>query len=153
VDPFATARRLLRWRDTLAMAGWRGEGKAPRLAALAGLMSACREGLPDRLQAVIAALARRSPDVETVELFSPRADLEPLWQRALGLLEQRGTRVAETRLAPASSAPGTDLAGARSGCFTPAGDGSLRLLRPAGVGGRERRQPSPRRAPAAGEVH
>ena len=132
VDPFATARRLLQWRDTLAMCGWRGAGKEPRLAALAALMATCAPGLPDRLQAIDDALARRSPDLESIELLSPRADLEPLWQRTLGALEQRGTRVVETPAVASPVRPGQDLAGAREDRFAPAGDGSLRLLRPAG---------------------
>jgi ATP-dependent helicase/nuclease subunit B len=133
VDPFATARRLLQWRDTLAMGGWCGDGRHPRLVALAGLMAGCASGLPDRLQAIHGAVAARSADLEQIELFTPRADLEPLWQRTLALLERRGTRVVETALVPSPAKPGTDLAGARSARFLPRGDGSLRLLRPAGT--------------------
>ncbi len=132
VDPFAAARRLLQWRDTLAMAGWRGEGKQPRLAALAGLTAGCAPGLPDRLHAIHEALSRRPADIQQVELFTPRTDLEPFWQRTLALLEQRGTRVTTTALAASASTPASDLAGARSNGFAPKGDGSLRLLRPAG---------------------
>lgn len=132
VDPFATARRLLQWRDTLAMGGWRGDGSQPRIAALATLMADCDPGLPDRLRAIHAALATRSGDIERVELLTPRTDVEPLWQRTFLLLERRGTRVLETPLPPAPATPGTDLAGARSGRFVPRGDGSLCLLRPAG---------------------
>ena len=132
VDPFATARRLLQWRDTMAMGGWRGEGTQPRLAALAALMVDCAPGLPDRLWAINGELARRSPGIESVELFLPRSDLEPLWQQTLSLLEQRGTRVLHTQLAASVPLPGTDLAGARSQRFNPTGDGTVRLLRPAG---------------------
>jgi ATP-dependent helicase/nuclease subunit B len=133
VDPFATARRLLHWRDILAMGNWRGNGKQPRLAALAGITAGCAPGLPDRLMAIHDGLAARSAGVDEVELFTPRADLEPLWQRTLTLLERRGTRIVETTLVPPLATPGTDLAGARSGRFSPKGDGSLRLLRPAGT--------------------
>lgn len=133
VDPFATARRLLEWRDTLAMGGWRGDGKEPRLAALAALTADSAPGLPGRLLAIHGALARRSPDLESVELFAPRGDLEPLWQRTLGLLEQRGTRVVETALTAAPTPAGTDLAAARAARFVPTGDGSLRLLRSNGT--------------------
>lgn len=132
VDPFATARRLIQWRDTLAMGGWREGGKEPRLAALAALTTASTSGLPDRLQAIHGALVRRSPDIESVELFIPRADFEPLWQRTLDLLEQRGTSVFDTVLMVAPTAAGTDLGGARAERFQPKGDGSLRLLRPIG---------------------
>jgi ATP-dependent helicase/nuclease subunit B len=132
VDPFATARRLLQWRDALAMSGWRGEGNEPRLAALARLTAGCAPGLPDRLRAIQEALGRRSPDIESIHLFTARADLEPLWQRTLHLLGERGAQVTEAPPAPSLAAPGTDLARARHDRFVPAGDGSLRLLRPAG---------------------
>lgn len=132
VDPFATARRLIQWRDTLAMGGWSGGGREPRLAALAELTADSPPGLPDRLKAIYGVLARRGADLESVELFAPREDLEPLWRRTLDLLEQRGTRVIETALAPAATPAGTDLAGARAERFRPTGDGTLRLLRPTG---------------------
>jgi ATP-dependent helicase/nuclease subunit B len=132
VDPFATARRLIEWRDTLAMGGWLGGGDEPRLAALAALTAGATPGLPDRLLAIHRALARRAPDIESVELFAPRGDFEPLWQRTLDLLEQRGTRVIETKLMAARTPAGTDLAGARAKRFQPKGDGSLRLLRATG---------------------
>lgn len=132
VDPFATARRLIEWRDTLAMGGWLGGGDEPRLAALAALAAGVAPGLPDRLRAIHRVLARRTPDIESVELFVPRGDFEPLWQRTFDLLEQRGTRIVETELKAAPTTAGTDLAGAREPRFRPKGDGSLRLLRAAG---------------------
>jgi len=132
VDPFGTARRLLEWRDALAMGGWRGAGLEPRLAALGALTADAAAGLPDRLQAVGELIPRRDPGIESVELLTPRTDFEPLWQRALAALEERGTRILETELAPASAPPGSDLAAARERGFKPRGDGSLRLLRPGG---------------------
>lgn len=131
-DPFAAARRLLEWSDTLAMGGWRGEGRAPRLAALGAVTAAALPGLPARLRALHEPLARRSPGLESVELLVPRADFEPLWQETLGLLERHGTRVAEVE-PPAAPAPaGSDLSASRGGRFLPKGDGTLRLLRPGG---------------------
>jgi len=132
VDPFATARRLLQWRDTLVMAGWSGTARGPRLAALASLPAADMPGLPDRLRAVQEALQRRAPAVERIELLTPRADLEWLWQRTFELLERRGTRVTEVDIAAAPAPDGSDLAVARAGRFKPNGDGTLLLLRPAG---------------------
>jgi len=134
LDPFATARRLIQWRDTLAMGGWLGGGTQPRLAALAALSGEVPAGLPDRLHAIHQALPRRATDIESVEMFSPRSDLEPLWQRTLDLLEQRGTRIIETTLTAVPTRAGTNLAAARGTRFKPKakGDGSLRLLRPAG---------------------
>jgi ATP-dependent helicase/nuclease subunit B len=132
VDPFATARRLLEWRDALSIGGWRGGGASPRLAALSAVAAAAVAGLPDRLLAVNDALGRRDPEIESVRLFESRDDLEPLWQRTLRLLEQRGTRIDDTPLVPAGASAGSDLAGARTGRFVPKGDRSLRLLRASG---------------------
>jgi hypothetical protein len=132
LDPFAAARRLLDWSDTLAMGGWRAEGRAPRLAALAALAAEALPGLPARLRALHEPLARRSPGLESVELLVPRGDLEPLWQRTLGSLEGHGTRVVETALPAAAGPAGSDLAAARGPKFRPRGDGTLRLLRPDG---------------------
>lgn len=132
VDPFATSRRLLHWRDTFAMAGWTGAGAQPRLAALAQLAAGAAPGMPDRLQAIHRVLQRRKPDIETVELFSPRGELELLWRRTLDLLEHGGTRIIETELTEVHTANGSDLKGARNRHFVPKGDGSLRLLRAAG---------------------
>jgi hypothetical protein len=83
LDPFATARRLIQWRDTLAMGGWLGGGKQSRLASLAALSADAPAGMPDRLHAIHDAMARHAVDIESVEMFSPRSDLEPLWQRTL----------------------------------------------------------------------
>lgn len=132
VDPFATARRLLHWRDTFAMAGWNGASTQPRMAALAKLVTDAAPGIPDRLQAIHRALERRNPDIETVSLLSPRGELELLWRRTLDLLEQRRTRIVETELTAVQAADGNDLKGARDKHFVPKGDGSLRLLREAG---------------------
>ena len=132
VDPFGTARQLLEWRDALAVAGWRGGGKEQRLAALSALTAEALPGLPDRLHVVNDALARRDPDVESVELLSPRSDLEPLWQRTLALLETHGTSVKEREPRPAPKQGDTDLAAVKAARFLPRGDGTLRLLRPVG---------------------
>ncbi|MEI6667527.1 MAG: PD-(D/E)XK nuclease family protein [Acidobacteriota bacterium] len=132
VDPFATARRLLTWRDTFAMAGWHGEGAQPRLAALAALTAAAAPGVPDRLRAIHNAMACRSADIDSVELYAPREELEPLWRRTFDVLERRGTRVIETALPSVQSANATDLSGAREKRFVPNGDGTLRLLRASG---------------------
>ena len=132
VDPFATARRLLEWRDTLVMGGWTGTAGGARLAALASLPAADVPGLPDRLRAVEEALHRRAPGVERIDVLTPRADLEWLWQRTLDLLERRGTCITELDLGTAPAPAGSDLAGARASRFKPSGDGSLILLRPAG---------------------
>lgn len=132
VDPFSTARRLLQWRDALVMGGWSGTAREARLAALATLPAAAVPGLADRLRNIFDALGRRRPDIESIELLTPRADLEWLWRQTLDRIEQRGTRVTERNLASAEAPAGSDLAGARAERFSPGGDGTLRLLRPAG---------------------
>ncbi len=131
VDPFGSARRLLEWRDLLAMAGWRGQAQHARLAALARATAATAAGLPDRIHAIIAALKRRGADVERVTLLVPASDFEPLWQRLFEALAKRGVLVAHAPLAPASA--NGDLAYARAAGFVPSGDGSLTLLRPSGT--------------------
>ena len=133
LDPFGAARRLLEWRDALALGGWRGDGREPRIAALGALTAGAAPGVPDRLRAILDLVPRRDLGVESVEMFSPRTDLEPLWQRVLAALEARGARIIETGLPMAPAPSGSDLAGARAPGFVPRGDGSLRILRPAGV--------------------
>lgn len=129
-DPFGSARRLLVWRDTLAMGGWNGEAREARLAALGALASHAAPGLPDRLAAILATLARRGPGIREVALGGPRADLAPAWRSVLEALERHGTHVG-TLARPEAAATG-DLAAARGASFAPAGDGTLTLLRPAG---------------------
>jgi ATP-dependent helicase/nuclease subunit B len=133
LDPFGTARRLLEWRDLLALGGWRGATRVPRLAALGALAAQAPPGEPDRIHAILARLGRHDPGLGSLELFSPRDDVEPLWRALFAALERRGTRIVETALPPAPAPAGGDLAGARARPFVPRGDGSLRLLRPPGV--------------------
>src|SRR4051812_48579806 len=72
IDPFQAALRLLRWRDALWMAGWRGEGVSDRLAGLATVTANVLPGIPDRLATVAAALAAgRGADVDVVEVLAP----------------------------------------------------------------------------------
>lgn len=130
VDAFGSARRLLDWRDQLAMAGWCGAGREPRLRALGEVVRTAAPGLPDRLVAIAAALERRSAHVDEVRLLAPAEEFDLLWRRIFAALERRGTRIESTPLA-AASAEG-DLAHARAIKFDPQGDGSLLLLRPAG---------------------
>jgi ATP-dependent helicase/nuclease subunit B len=132
VDPFATARRLLEWRDTLAMGGWRHDGTEPRLAQLGALMADAAPGIPDRLSAVAASLARRGTGVARLEMRSPRAELAPMWHQVLDRLQAQGTAIVDVPVQELHGADGRDVSAVRAGQFLPAGDGSLRLLRPAG---------------------
>ena len=129
-DPLGTCRRLLRDRDTLVLWGWQGEAASDRLAELWAVTSLALPGIPDRLLAVHAALAERATDIESIAARSPLAVLPPLWTRLFSQLASTGVAVTEELPTTASSTG--DLARARSAHFEPAGDGSLRLLRPHG---------------------
>lgn len=130
VDALATAAKLLADRDSLAMCGWRGEPASARLAALWAIAANMRPGEPDRLHAVLAALAHRRIELAAVELAEPIEAFPPLWREVLGAMERCGARVAEAGLTTAPARG--DLAAARVPGFVPAGDGSLQLVRPHG---------------------
>jgi ATP-dependent helicase/nuclease subunit B len=133
VDPFAAARRLLSWRDFLVLNGWRGQElpDAPRLTALAAVTQGCLPGFADRFLAVENALARRSGEIDSVSILVPAADLPPAWQRLFTSLSRHRTSI-EVLPQTAASASG-DLGAARNPQFRPTGDGSLQLVRPAGL--------------------
>ncbi|MFN7989762.1 MAG: PD-(D/E)XK nuclease family protein [Thermoanaerobaculia bacterium] len=132
VDPLSAARRLLAWRDSLFLQGWRGEN-VPRAARLSALSAVTREALPgtvDRLLAVESALTRRSAGVAELRLLSSPDSFPVAWQRLFAALGKRGTKVGLFDPTPAPARG--DLASAREPGFTPAGDGSLQLVRPGG---------------------
>ncbi len=126
-DPTAVARQLLAWRDELFVGGWRGQSAGSRWSALAELMVDLLPGLPDRVAALVAALARRGADIETVELFDARTMRAAGWDGVLDGLAARGTTIRE-RSVTATSARG-DLGASRSDQFAPGGDGTLQLVR------------------------
>lgn len=130
-SPLATARALLRLRDRLWTAGWRGEPVAPRLRDLAEVTAEAAPGDPDRLQAVAAALARREAGVEALELCETEERHPALWRRVFQRLAEQGARV-EHRRAPIAARVG-DLEIARQRGGELSGDGSLQLVRPYGV--------------------
>lgn len=129
-DALGSARRLLQWRDALALAGWNGEADQPRLVQLAQLSRSALPGLPDRLRWIAEAARKRESGVEELRLLTPRAEYEPLWRAVFDALEASGTRITEWSLAPAPAQG--DLSAARSKGFVPKADGSLLLLRPPG---------------------
>lgn len=133
-DPFGTARRLLDWRDQLAMSGWNLEAIEPRLAALARVTAGAAPGPPDRLHAIVSALGaargRRCIDLERLTLLEPVAGFDPLWRQLFVALSQGGTTLAHVPLQPAPAQG--DLAAARAAGFAPTGDATLVLLRPPG---------------------
>jgi hypothetical protein len=134
VDPFATARALLRLRDELALHGWRGEHASPRLAELAGVTEGVRPGYPDRLRAVEEALALRRAELESIDLADPEDSLPRCWKSVFSSLRAQGTRIASHRAADRETArdPATDLARACAPGFRPRRDGTLQLFRPPG---------------------
>lgn len=129
VDPLGSARELLRWRDELAMAGWRGrvDGVPERVASLARLAGNILPGIPDRVWRVADVLNGRSADVEELRLLEPLACLPSAWRRVVEGLRTQGTSIIEVALDPVAAAG--DLAGARDSGFRPEGDGSVQLIR------------------------
>ncbi len=132
LDPLGSARELLRWRDELTLAGWRGDdaGMPARVAALANVTRDLPQGVPDRLWGLVDTLDRRSADVELIELLEPEEGYARVWRGVFERLRAHGTRVerVELQTTPARG----DLGAARGGRFGPALDGSLQLLRPDG---------------------
>jgi len=136
-DPFCTALNLLRRRDELCLHGWRGQAVSKRLAELAKLMEGVLPGMPDRVDAVCAALASRNAGVESIA-FVTSSDSDPLkmmpalWRGVIGALEAQGTYIEERGLQDAAAKG--NLSDARASGFDPdEDDSSLVLLRPAGV--------------------
>jgi len=82
VDPVATAERLLAWRDSLRLCGWRGDGGAWRLRTLAAVTAGVSPGVADRLEVVTNVLACRAADVDEVVLHEPKG-WAPAWRRVL----------------------------------------------------------------------
>lgn len=127
VDPLATARTLLAWRDALWADGWRGQPLAPRLEQLARVTAAVAPGLPDRLDRVVQTLARQDVDLETLELADSRALYPAEWQRVFDALAAKRVKVVEVTVPDATQSG--DLAACRHPKFVPQADGTLQLLR------------------------
>ena len=130
VDPLSTSRRLLEWRDTLHLHGWRGQAVSPRLGALAELTQGLTGAPADRLLAVRDALGGVGQVLETLMLHEPVERLPWAWREVCSALAARGARLKVEALA---DAPATgDLLAARSPGFVPQREGSLQLIRPTG---------------------
>ena len=130
-DPIATAKRLLRDRDLLALWGWRGEPTGHRWDALWAATRDLPPGIPDRLHRVIARSARSHVEIAAIRMFEPITALSPLWRQTLAAVERSGVEIRFQPLAPHSAAG--DLAASRGKSFTPTGDGSLQIVRAHGV--------------------
>lgn len=92
-DPLGVAARLIEWRDTLWMQGWRAEPTTPRMRELAAVTLDVEPGVPDRLLAVEAALRDHDVAIARLFLYEPRTGLPWLWRQVVGVLEDRGTEV------------------------------------------------------------
>ena len=133
-DGLATALRLVRDRDRLAMYGWRGKGVSGRLKELWAAVEGVDSGTPDRLAKVAEALEHRDAGIAEILLHEP-VELLPLrWRSVFERLEERGTSVVLQPISTASN--GGDLGEARAALeetdgapFVPKGDGSLQLVR------------------------
>lgn len=136
MDPWATSRTLLQWRDRLVELGWKPDGgwQSRRLADLAAAEGAAADlppGIADRTTALLQVLETAvSPPVRRVRLID-RRDIHPSRTRQLlDRLEQLGTAVVE--IAPAPAAPedtalgrmqrwllaGGEVTGSRDGTLT-----------------------------------
>lgn len=130
-DAWATASELLQRRDALLMAGWDGQPVGLGLVDDLARARARLPGVPDRLEAVLAALAggmRLGPHAVFLE---EAASAWPLrWQPVLERLS-----VAEAPPARPAADGATALAGVQSALLDgrdppPGGDASLRAFRP-----------------------
>ncbi|HTA89808.1 MAG TPA: PD-(D/E)XK nuclease family protein [Polyangiaceae bacterium] len=141
VDALGTARALLRLRDSLVEAGWRGEAIAnsgPRLQAIVKLEHQSEPSLPsgfvDRLAAVTDALAHQESLVyEQVTLAEPIELWPSLWQSIFNELERSGTRFEVQRLSLPGASAQNDLGRVQAALLgNPSdalqGDGSFILL-------------------------
>lgn len=130
--PWATAQRLLVWRDHLWEHGWRGEGLGERrLGELAEVTAALAPGRAERLELVAGWLEARSLDIAEIRLLVERATLSSSLRRVLAGLERGGTRVTEGAW-PDAIATGNLSAVRDQGAEVAPGDRSLQLFRPHG---------------------
>ncbi len=110
MDPWATARTLLSWRDELIGLGWQPDAgwTEPRLAhlALASLAAAdLPPGLSDRTTAILRALdGRRAAPVSRIRLIDALALQPSPFRRLMIRLREIGCVVEEFEVQPAAPA-------------------------------------------------
>ncbi|MGD1038539.1 MAG: PD-(D/E)XK nuclease family protein [Roseiarcus sp.] len=136
LDPWSSARELLRWRDDLIEAGWRPGlgGERRRLADLAAAETAgpaLPPGRADRLCMVLAALdAGAGVRLRSLALVDARDALPAGWRALIDALERRGVTISEIAKPTTVTSVDSDLdriaAGERNGPIR--GDGSFTLL-------------------------
>jgi RecB family exonuclease len=95
VDPWATAKKLLEWRDEMFEAGWDGKSAASeRQKTIAQLetFENSSDALTDRLLNILNALDNLSFPHE-ITLDEPFDDLPYLWREILKKLENAGAKI------------------------------------------------------------
>ncbi|MDR3078248.1 MAG: hypothetical protein LBV15_05760, partial [Planctomycetota bacterium] len=122
LDPWATAKQLLAWRDELIAAGWDGRPlpeTTPRLAALSALeerLEPLAPGFADRLREALTELPWLDTSaVASIQLAEPLELLPRLWQLAFAKLRELGVAVESTR--PKAPAPKTSNLGLLQACL------------------------------------
>ena len=115
MDPWATARTVLAWRDELIGLGWRADApwtgrRLADLAAASRASIALAPGLPDRFEAVLGALDAdgATTPVARVRLIDPVDLLPSPVRRLIGRLRALGCVVEHVATGPAAD-PGTSL--------------------------------------------
>jgi len=116
-DPFATASTLLKWRDQLYMAGWKGQFTSevtPRLKDLALVEKlACSQvefNAGQRLQRVIDTLLRQRSQLTHIQLIDPLEYYPPLWQQIICVLrDEHQIEISTPKVAAPSAPDNTDL--------------------------------------------
>jgi hypothetical protein len=132
VDPFAVAKILLHWRDTLILAGLDKKPSSKRLAELLAVTQNVLPGLPDVMDTVLRALETQDVDIDSICLIGEDlTDLPKKWQQVLEKLQIKGTKVEYKPVIPISSS--SNLARCLRAQFSPlSNDDSLQLIRPSG---------------------
>jgi len=131
-DPFGVARNILHLHDFLVLHRWQGQALTPRLADLAGISTHIRPGIAQRLLTLCAELADLKIEFPEVVLLEEIDVLPPLWQDLFRVLQKQGAVVYSSSVQNAGDAE-SDLGNARKEDFAPCGDGTLQLVRPAGM--------------------
>ncbi len=132
VDPWATALRLLQWRERLWEYGWRGEGLGEqRLIELAEVTLGLPLAGSQRLEAVAGWLHTRPTDIEFIEILVDACTLSPAWSQIFRRLASKGTQIVWRALAEAP-AVGNLHALRRGPAQISIFDQSIQLFRPNG---------------------
>lgn len=147
LDPLGAAAALLRLRDLLVEAGWRGErilDGGARLDALRELEQVNEPPLPpgdaDRVAAIAQELGRRriAPLYGELSLVEPLDHWSTCWQLIFKALADAGTQLSLTQPVAPSAPESTDLGRLQRVLCAPTprpvelrGDGSFRILRAA----------------------